>query len=314
MNNARKPNFFIVGAPKCGTTAMFEYLRQHPDIFMYPYKESNFFADDLKKEPHGYSQAAIDKYLSRFKGIGEEAIVGDASIWHLYSKAAPIKIKEFNPGTKILIMLRNPVEQMHSLHSQLVYGGIEPLTSFQQALQAEAQRKIAQSIDEISPDVTNLSYKCLLYREIASFSAQVSHYLDIFGTANVHIVLFDELKQDAEATYERVLDFLNIEKTYFSPEFRVFNSNKVRRFNGKFIQKVRTHPANLWLARTFLPPLAREVMGRKMGQAWSKLNSVERPRVSIDIVLKKKLLAEFTEETKKLGQLLNRDLSSWLIP
>jgi hypothetical protein len=311
VNKIRKPNFFIVGAPKCGTTAMFEYLRQHPDIFMYPYKESNFFADDLKKQPHSYSPEAIDKYLSRFKGLGDEAIVGDASIWHLYSEAAPLKIKEFNPDTKILIMLRNPVEQMHSLHSQLVYGGIEPLASFQQALQAEAQRKTARSIEKISPDVTNLSYKCLLYREIASFSVQVSRYLEVFDTPNIHIVLFDELKQDAKATYEQVLNFLNVE-TCFSPEFRVFNSNKVRRFNGKFLQRVRTHPTNLWLVRTFLSPSVREVMGRNMGKVWSKLNSIERPRTSVDITLKKKLLIEFTEETRKLGHLLNRDLSSWL--
>lgn len=311
MAQGKKPNFFIVGAPKCGTTAIFEYLKQHPDIYMHPYKESNFFAEDLMKTPHEYSQVAVDRYLNRFSQARDESVVGDASIWHLYSKEASNKIKEFNPDAKILIMLRSPIEQMHSLHSQLVYGGIEPLSLFQDALKAESQRKREKSISKINPGATNLSYKCLLYREIASFSDQVGRYFETFNEANIRVVLFDELKQNPELTYEKILNFLRID-TSFNPEFKVFNSNKVRRYNGKLVQKVRTHSVSLWVARTFLPLFVRESLGRNMSKIWGMLNSIEKPRTPLNDSLKKELIYEFVDEIEDLSKLINKDLSSWL--
>src|SRR5258706_10449866 len=107
------PDFFIVGAPKCGTTAMNDYLGQHPDIYMAP-KELHYFGADLKIK----DKISESAYLQYFKNAGNKKILGEASVWYLFSGTAAKEIKNFSPDAKILIMLRNPVEVVYSLHSQ----------------------------------------------------------------------------------------------------------------------------------------------------------------------------------------------------
>ena len=111
-----KPDFFIVGAPKCGTTALYTYLKQHPEIFMSPQKEPQFFANDvLGDRRHTCTWA---EYLSCFAAARGAKRIGEASVAYLGSPCAPKQIKMFNPAAKIIIMLRNPVDMMHSLHNQ----------------------------------------------------------------------------------------------------------------------------------------------------------------------------------------------------
>lgn len=138
----RKPDFFIVGAPKSGTTAMHEYLGQHPDIFMPKVKESHHFATDLlpPNRPNSYYRS-IDNYLAIFKGARNEKIVGESSVFYLYSKTAAKNIYEFNKDSKILIMVRNPTEWLESYHSQLVYNGDEDILDLCEALKAEEEQK-----------------------------------------------------------------------------------------------------------------------------------------------------------------------------
>src|SRR5882672_1680365 len=111
----RKPDCFIVGAPRCGTTAMYTYLGQHPEIFMSARKEPHFFGTDLS------SPALVrdeQQYLSLFAKAQNEKRAGEASVFYLYSQRAAREIHAFCPSARIIIMLRNPVEMMYSLHSR----------------------------------------------------------------------------------------------------------------------------------------------------------------------------------------------------
>lgn len=130
----KTPNFFIVGAPKCGTTAMHIYLRQHPEIFMPEKKESHFFGSDLNSQ---YFIRDREKYLSLFSEAKDVKRIGEASVWYLYSKQAAYEIKEFSPSASIIIMLRNPVDMLYAQHSQFLYNGNENIASFEDALNAE---------------------------------------------------------------------------------------------------------------------------------------------------------------------------------
>jgi len=127
-----KPNFFIVGAAKCGTTGMKYYLHQHPDIFMAAPTEINHFIRDFDIGP---SQDEA-WYLRHFEAAGDARVIGEKSVWHLFSKTAATDIKAFNPDARILIMLRNPVEMIHALHSQFLYGRNEDIKNFAHALAA----------------------------------------------------------------------------------------------------------------------------------------------------------------------------------
>lgn len=113
------PDFFIVGAPKCGTTAMTDYLAQHPQVGMCARKETQFFATDLYPKfgrEEGSPWIGQDGYLRLFTAAQEKGRIGEASVRYLYSSAAPHAIKEFSPEADIIAMLRNPFEALPSLH------------------------------------------------------------------------------------------------------------------------------------------------------------------------------------------------------
>ena len=131
------PNFFIVGGPKCGTTAMTEFLRTHEDIFISEPKEPNFFADMPKIE----FVDNLKDYLNLFKKATKKKIIGDASIFYMFSKVALENIHEFNPDSKILVMIRNPLEMVPSFHLQILFTLEEDQEDFESALALEEKRK-----------------------------------------------------------------------------------------------------------------------------------------------------------------------------
>lgn len=120
------PDFFIVGAPKCGTTSMCNYLDQHPDIFISNPKELNFFGADLTPPPR---KITLEEYLSHFQD-SQAKICGEGTPFYLLSQAAGQEIKALNPDAKIIIMLRDPVALIYSLHSQLLFGSSENVADF----------------------------------------------------------------------------------------------------------------------------------------------------------------------------------------
>ncbi|HZV34408.1 MAG TPA: sulfotransferase domain-containing protein, partial [Verrucomicrobiae bacterium] len=121
----RKPNFFLVGAPKCGTTAMAQYLAMRPDIFMAR-KEMHTFGKDLHFG-HQFYRRDLQAYLAEFEGWGDQPRAGEASVWYLFSKTAAEEIKAFNPDAQIIIMLRDPVEMLHSMYYTFLWDGNEHL-------------------------------------------------------------------------------------------------------------------------------------------------------------------------------------------
>ena len=180
----RRPDFFLVGAPKCGTTAMHLYLSLHPDVFMPAIKEINYFGSDLTYNlPYLVSP---EDYVAFFAAAGDQHRVGESSVMYLYSRRAAGEIHRYNPGARILIMLRNPVETMYAHHSQLVSTADENILDFEEALAAEERRFQGQDIPELT-----LITDYLFYRQIVRFSKQVSRYFNIFGRERVHVVLFD---------------------------------------------------------------------------------------------------------------------------
>ena len=122
MKKNKRPNLFIVGAPKCGTSSLHYHLSKHPEIYMSRYKEPHFFGKDLTRLNKIF-YTNEKEYLSLFNIVKEEKIIGESSPQYLYSYSAPREIKEFNPESKIIILLRNPINMIYSYHSQLLYSG-----------------------------------------------------------------------------------------------------------------------------------------------------------------------------------------------
>ncbi|NNF64614.1 MAG: sulfotransferase [Acidimicrobiia bacterium] len=288
------PNLFLVGAAKSGTTSMENYLSEHPEIFFSPESEVHHFGKDLDIK---YRVADRTEYLQLFADAGDAVAVGEKSIGYLFSKTAAAEIYEFNPNAKIVILLRNPVDMMFSLHRQFVRSSNEDIVDFAEALQAQSDRHHGKRIPH-----TAHKPEMLQYFNVVDYAPQVKRYLEVFGDQCL-VLLFDDLVRDPAGTYRAVLEHVGADPD-FAPEFEVHNqtidlpSVALRRLMAKVP----------WLTkamRNVMPPRYR----RKLRRASAVVQ--KQPDRKLDPVLRRDLLCRFETQIDALGALIDRDLSGW---
>jgi hypothetical protein len=151
----RTPDFFIVGQPKCGTTALYEMLRRHPEIYMPDVKEPHFFVNDVR---YRHAPATLDDYLQLFADAGPEQRIGEASVFYLWSRNAAHDIAEMEPRAKIIAILREPVGFLRSLHLQMVETYVEVEQDFRKALSLEEARRHGRHIPRSAVDQEQLLF------------------------------------------------------------------------------------------------------------------------------------------------------------
>lgn len=301
MNNFnRTPSFFIAGAPKCGTTAMYEYLKQHPQIFL-PDKELYFFGSDFTfREP----RPKLEYYLSLFADAAPDLICGEASVWYLYSKNAAKEIKQFNPGSKIIIMLRNPVQMLYSLHSQQVYEGNENIPVFEDALMAEGARRKGVQI----PPLIGCPVEGLYYSEVVRFTPQLKRYFEVFDREQVKVIIYDDFAKDAALIYKQTLQFLGVDETFTVNAKRINPNKKIKYpFLRNFLKK--RDQRLIRLVKVLLPSKSlRSWIQKKL---WS-VNTRYVERQPINPETKQLLQQAFKKDIEELSQLLDRNLMHWV--
>lgn len=293
-----RPDFFVVGAFKSGSTALYEQLRRHPQIFMPFHKEPLYFGDDLTRR---YGRMSEADYQALFREARPGQRVGEASAWYLYSTSAAREIAAYAPGARIIAMVRNPVDVMHAQHSQLIYNVEEDIADFGEALAAEPARRRG---DRMPPGP--LRPETLYYRHSVRFAEQLERYLDAFGAERVHVIVYDDFRDDTAATYRKVLEFLGVDPE-FRPSFRVRNPNKQVRF--PFLQRLVYQPPGPLLR--LVPRLRRFPVVHRLREAVLRANSAASRRDAMDPDLRRRLTAEMAPEVERLGRLIGRDLSAW---
>jgi hypothetical protein len=281
---------------------MWSYLGKHPDIFAAG-KEYHFFGSDLayRNQQRPDSQS----YLAYFGRATDERYVLDASIGYLASKRAAAEIASYAPDSRIIAILRNPIDMMHSLHSELLFQGDEDVDDFAEALSLEGARQRGERIPEACQSIW-----ALFYREVAHYSEQLIRYFDAVGSERVHVVVFDDLKDDTAGSYRAVLEFLGIDPT-FQPDLPVVNANKVAR-SERMVKLLRSPPPIV--RRLGRMAVHNQNVRRSLGGRLQSLNAGRQPRQPMDADLRRSLESEFRSEVATLGQLLGRDLSSWSSP
>jgi hypothetical protein len=300
------PDFIIVGAPKCGTTALNEYLGANPAVFMAR-KEQHFFGSDLT---FAWPRTTREEYLRSFAEGEQAGLRGEASVWYLYSTLAAAEIHAHNPRARIIAMVRNPADMLYSLHGHYFSWGVENIPDFGDALAAEHDREQGRRI----PPGHGHPW-ALAYTKVARFHEQLERYLEAFGADQVHVVLYDDLADDPQGTYSRVLSFLGVDGASF-PEFRVVNANRHirnRRLH-KVVSSVRfPSPGLRRVARVAVPSrtFRRAVQSRFVDVA-GRGNVVAGKRPPLDPRLRASLTSEFEPEIKALASLIGRDLDHWL--
>lgn len=299
------PNFFIIGAPKTGTTALATYLSEHPRIYMSPVKEPHFFATDIPRPSWIHDR---ERYLGLFRNVtGEHLAVGEASVWYMFSNAAVKNIYEFNPDAKIIAMLRNPVELVPSLHSQLLFSMCEDEASLLSAWRLQGERADGRGLPKAVKN-GRIPARCLQYAQVAKLGEQLERVLAVFPEKQVHVILHDDFKADPAKVYLETLAFLGVPPDG-RLDFPPVNENKVLRYqwlgnpinNGSWLGGVILG-LKRWLG---LPSMG--LIGRM-----AKLNARQAKRVPLDSGLRDELAYEFRDDVRRMGELLGRDLSFWL--
>ena len=300
----KKTDFFIIGAPKSGTTSLCNYLDQHPDICISNPKEPDYFGSDLLKPDKPKTK---EEYLSCFKGGSTEQLWGEGSTIYWLSQKAPQEIYDFNPQAKIIVMLREPVSLLYSLHSQLIFDLHEDITDFKLALEAEKERKQGK---KIPPKCRRLNL--LFYSEVVHFTDHLKRYLNVFGSNKVKIIIFDDFVKDTANVYRETLDFLSVNSN-FQPSFNIYNANKTIS-NFTLYQFFRDPPPWIFAMGRMVTPSCLVKYRRKLGWNFIKTQKLLTPNKSrspLDPELYQQLQYKFEKEVNKLSCLLERDLSEW---
>ncbi len=301
----RKPNFFIVGAPKCGTTALSEYLRTHPEICFSTPKEPHFFSTDFSNA-YRYAYTEHDYLCNCFKECTNRHIaVGEGSVLYLYSDAAIKNIMKFDEAAKIIVMLRNPVDFVYAFYSECLYGCDEDTLSFQEAWNKQPERQQGRYIPEKCLDP-----KLLQYRKIGKVGRQLERVYQWVPREQVRVIFFEDFISQTEQVYNEVLSFLGVSRDE-RHEFPKINESKLRKLR--------------WLAvlvRKKIPiPLIKAVLGvkeklgiKKLGvlSLIERLNTRIEARPALEPAMQKILIDEFRDDINLLSDLSGRDMSHWI--
>lgn len=221
MAQRRIPDFFIVGHPKSGTTALYEMLCEHPQIFMPKLKEPLFFSSDMRlRFPTPRSARVpqtLDDYLMLFAEAGNRQLWGEASSSYLWSRMAAGAIAELQPRARIIAVLREPASFLRSLHLQFMQIHVESQGNFRKALALEPARREGRRIPRRSHRP-----QLLLYSEHVRYVEQLRRYEQVFPHTQMLVLIYDDFRADNEATVRRILRFLEVDD---SPPIRVKDAN-----------------------------------------------------------------------------------------
>lgn len=300
------PNFLVIGAAKAGTNALFHYLRQHPQVYMSPWKEPKFFAfespEDLGFRAANGREAPVNatvvldrrKYEQLFDGARLERALGEASPQYLYVEKAPARIKSLVPDMKLVAVLRNPIDRAFSSYQHLVRDGLEPL-DFGSALDAEPAR-IAENY-------------AFLYRytDLGFYTRQLDRYGKLFPADQLLILLYDDLRRDAQASCRQVFSFLDVDDGFVPGRSEEPNRSGLprNRLVHRLLNPSTPTKRRLWQVT---PSALREPLLRLQ----TRMVNRNLERQSMPPRERDRLRAVFEEEVAELERRLDRDLSAWL--
>lgn len=296
----KKPNLFIIGAPKCGTTALSQYLAEHPDIFFSQPKELHYFSQDINYHNDHYND--ISDYLQAFQGATTEKIIAEGSVYYLLSTIAIENILSFNSDAKFIAMIRNPMAMAPSLHQQLYYNGDEYEEDFNTGWnRTHPNRDKLTCTDEQIVD----------YKNVCKTGKQLERAFQLIPREQLHVIVFDDFIKNTDHEFAKVLSFLNVEHIPKKEFPRVNPATSVK--SGAL------HKALTFLAKK--PNILKGTLKRTFGHeskvlrgAYKRLKSMNTRKVKqykVTATTYRNMVTEFTDDITLTEHLLDRDLSDW---
>lgn len=299
------PNFFIVGAPRCGTTSLYRYLGQHPDVFLPSVKEPRFFAPDLDSGSEWDARAFVrdpERYASLFRPGEGRSARGEATSLYLFSEVAAERIRAYRPDARILALVRDPVEIVVSFHKVRLLNSNETLRDLGEALDAEADRREGRNL----PPKVQIPKACQ-YRDVARLAGQLERYDERFDPSRIRVILFDDFVADPRGTVRDVFGFLGVDPAPAATiDLEVHNER--RRARSERLKRWRNRPGAVTRAAARVMPGAAV---RIVKRAVRRMNATTEGTSGASESVRARLRAEFRDEVLRLEARLGRDLSAW---
>ncbi len=297
------PNFFIIGAARSGTTSLDRYLSQHPEIYITPRKETHFFAvDHFPPYFMGPGDERLNRRLIRdenqyaqlFASVAGEKAIGESSVFYLCYPGTAERIAQAVPNAKIIAILREPMARAYSAYMHLVRDGRETL-EFAEGLKREEERR-KKGFEPI-----------WWYKELGLYYEQVKRYLDVFGTGQVKVLLYDELCANPGLVLHDVFVFLEVKEDVVidtSVRYNVAGVPRSRRLYTLLDNFIEKPSALAKRMKVWIPSQMREMWANKA------MSMLLRP-VPMNPQIHAQLKAFFAEDVEKLEDLLHRKLLCW---
>ena len=304
MSRPAKPDFFVIGAPKCGTSSFINTLRWHSRIYVPNAYEPQYFATDFS----GIDRASEAGYLRLFRGVTDQhQAVGEKSVIYLYSEVAIENIQRFNPDYRLIVMLRNPVDLVYSWHSQLYWSFLEDEGDFETAWSMQERRKRGERIPS-----RNIAPFSLQYKEIGMLAKYLKRVQAKVPTDRLQMIFMEDFHADPDSVFQSTLDYLGVDHEP-RRDARKLNVNKRHRWQwlGKLLaHDSRTVPSKL-LRRLDRTRLLRDL---QLKRRLHRFNRVEYKRNTLNPAMREHLTDVFRDDVLELAELTGRDLDHWLRP
>jgi hypothetical protein len=298
----KMPNFFVIGATKSGTTSVYEWLKQHPQIYMSPRKEPNFFASEggefvvkpgVRKSKYPVIKD-IEDYRALFQDVSNESAIGEATVGYLFNPRTPERLRLYVPDARLIAILRDPVDRAISHYRMMVRGGDEPIADFVQALDEEEHR-IRSNWDAFSWS----------YKGVGLYYVQLKRYFDLFERSQIRVYLYEDLKSDPISLIQDIFRFLQVDYRFTPDLGSKHNQGYVPRNEVARILLTKPNPFRYAYRSLMIPFIPKE-----------KLEPIIRwlmkRRVELSLEARKKLIEVFRDDILMLQELIQRDLSDWL--
>jgi len=302
FSNTKKTNLFIVGFPKCGTTAIYQYLSEHKNVHLCFPKEPHYF---IESDWHRHPAKTEKQYLNLFSGASEEAEVFlDSSALHIYSEQALRRMYAFNPDAKIVLMIRNPKKMVVSYHKYEYRTFIEDEGDFEKAWALQDSRKEGRTLPSSCKYPIRLQYK-----NIGLMGKHVKTLLDIWPRDQVEFVILDEFIADPLGQYKEMLSFIGIPydgRTEFPPV------NEGGGWKSKTVGRLMMFAWPILIKTVITLRLSSLLRKPKFLLFLWKMSSAKEEKTSIPDNMAPVLNEAFNNDIKRLSSLLNKNLDHWL--
>jgi Sulfotransferase family len=303
------PNFFIVGAQKAGTTSLYHYLNQHPQVYMSPIKEPFFFDHEMDSKGEvvrcefgGHRQPPrftnIEEYSALFEGVRGEKAIGEATPLYIYAPGTAERIERYVPGAKSIALLRNPADRAYSAFLYAVRIGVEPLTDFAQALREEPLR------------MRNGWHYVFHYRSRGLYYQQLKRYYEVFGRERIGVWLYEDMMEDPASVAQSVFRFLEVDDTFASDTSSRHNPAGVPASVSARAAIRVTDKAVGVLRKVLAPTSGMLPLAFKMRRLVQSRVLTEPP--PIDPALREGLVEGYKQDILRVQELIGQDLSTWL--